>query len=339
MRKLEVAAIADLQKKIRERKGEIEQIRNRMELRIESAEEISTMMDETTTMQGKIIADLKVEILKTRAALRFSAVRRQDSDAIEEERKNDPEYRQALKETEESRQLLRDLRGRIEGIVQEEKQSNAKQAELLREIPKVKAEGTVADVKRTIAENRIVDNIEKEELASRIASMKSRIARCNSYQASKDIVEGKYGTIESTKNPDELQKAFVSVHGEIQQMKEVLAADVDLLKSLPELKSRPVEVVRESADMTLLAEDATATIELLGAEWAEQYVYLRMIRGRDEEIESHEQHVALLNVEAKRLRGILTQKKKEAIQAKRKGIQRIDVGGSSDSKTSTSVST
>ena len=82
MRKLEVAAIADLQKKIRERKDEIEKIRNRMELRIESAEEISTMMDETTTMQGKNIADLKVEILKTRAALRFSAVRRQDSDAI-----------------------------------------------------------------------------------------------------------------------------------------------------------------------------------------------------------------------------------------------------------------
>ena len=195
--------------------------------------------------------------------------------------------------------------------MQEEKQSNAKQAELLREIPKVRAEGTVADKKRTIAENRIVDNIEKEELASRIASMKSRIAKCNSNQASKYIVEGKYGTIESTKNPDELQKAFVSVHGEIQQMKEVLAADVDLLKSLPELKSRPVEVVRESADMTLLAEDATATIELLGAEWAEQYVYLRMIRGRDEEIEIREQHVALLNEEAKRLRRILTTKKKE----------------------------
>ena len=339
MRKLEVAAIADLQKQIKERKDEIEQVRNRMEMRIESAAENATMMDEIATMQVKTIADLKVEILKSKAALRFNAVRRQDSDAIAAERKNDPEYRQALKETEESRQLLRDLRGRIDDIVQEENQTNAKQAELLREIPRVRAEGTVADVKRTIEENRIVENIDREELASRIASMKSRIAKCNSNQASKDIVEGKYGTVESTENPDKLQKAIVSAHGEIQQMKEVLRADVDLLESLPELKSRSSDIVRESADITLLAEDATATIELLGAEWAEQYVYLRMIRGRDEEIESHEQHVALLNEEAKRLRRILTQKKKEAVQAKRKGIQRTGVSGSSDSKKPTSVST
>ena len=339
MRKMEVAAIADLQKQIKERKDEIEQVRNRMEMRIESAEENSNMMDEIATMQVKTIADLKVEILKTKAALRFNAVRRQDSDAIAAERKNDPEYRQALKETEESRQLLRDLRGRIDDIVQEEKQTNTKQAELLREIPRVRAEGTVADVKRTIEENRIVEHIEKEELASRIALMKSRIAKCNSNQASKDIVEGRYGTVESTENPDELQKAFVSAHGEIQQMKEVLTADVDLLESLPELKSRSSDIVRESADITLLAEDATATIELLGAEWAEQYVYLRMIRGRDEEIESHEQHVAFLNEEAKRLRRILTQKKKEAIQAKRKCIQRVGVSGCSDSKKPTSVST
>ena len=339
MRKLEVAAIADLQKQIKERKDEIEQVRNRMEMRIESADENSTMMDEIAMMQVKTIADLKVEILKTKATLRFSAVRRQDSDAIAAERKNDPEYRQALKETEESRQLLQDLRGRIDDIEQEENQSNAKQAELLREIPKVRAEGAVADTRRMIEENLTIENIEKEVLASRIASVKSRIVKCKSNQASKGIVEGKYGTVESTKTPDELRKTFLSAYSDIQQMKDGLTADVELLKSLPELESRSAEIVKDSADNTLLTEDAITTIELLGAEWAEQYVYLRMIRGRDEEIESHEQNVGLLNGEVKRLRRLLTQKKKDAIQAKRKDIQRIDVGASSDSKTTASVST
>ena len=338
MRKLEVAAIADLQKQIKERKDEIEQLRNRMEMRVESAEENATMMDEIATMQVKTIADLKVEILKTKAALRFHAVRRHDSDAIAAERKSDPEYRQRLTEREESLQLLQDLRGRIDDIEEEESQSNAKQAELLRQIPKVRAEGATADMKRMIEENRVIEKIEKEELKSRIASMKSRIAKCNSHRASKAIVEGKYGIIESTQNSDELHKAFVSAHSEIQQMRESLTADIELIKSLPELKSRPKDIVEESSDIALLAEDATATIELLGAEWAEQYVYLRMIRGRDEEIDGHEKHVNLLNEEAKRLRRLLTQKKKDAIQAKRKGTQRIEIGGSGDSKTA-SVST
>ena len=338
MRELEVAAIADLQKQIKERKDEIEQLRDRMEMRVESAEENATMMDEIATMQVKTIADLKVEILKTKAALRFHAVRRQDSDAIAAERKNDPEYRQRLTEREESRQLLQDLKGRIADIEEEESQSNAKQAELLRQIPKVRAEGATADMKRMIEENRVIEKVEKEELKSRIASMKSRIAKCNSHRASKAIVEGKYGIIESTQNSDELHKAFVSAHSEIQQMREVLTSDITLIKSLPESKSRPKDIVEESSDIALLAEDAAATIELLGAEWAEQYVYLRMIRGRDEEIDGHEKHVNILNKEAKRLRRLLTQKKKDAIQAKRRGAQRAEISGSGDSKT-TSVST
>jgi hypothetical protein len=332
MRKPEAVAIANLRRKIQERKDDIQQTQNRMDIRIESAEENATMMEEIASMQIKTIADLKVEILKAKAAMRFNAARRHDSDAIAAERKRDPEYAQALRETEKSRQHLADLRGRIDEIVQQENLSNARQAELLRQIPKIRAEGAVADMKRMMEYNSTMDKVQKEDFASRIAWIKSRISKYNSNHVSKALVEGKYGTIDSTENPDELKKTIDSAHNEIQKMGEALMTDIDSIKSLPEFKSSP-RIVQHSADGTLFAEGATATIERLGAEWAEQYVYLRMIRGRDEEIQSHEEHISHLNEEIVRMRNLVSTKKKEGkVERKSQEIQRISVGESGDAK-------
>jgi hypothetical protein len=161
-----MAAIENLQEQIKGKKEEIEQTRDTMNVRLESAAENARMMGEIASVQVKTIEDLKVELLKSKAALRW----RQDADAITAESKFDPQYRQALQEAEQSRVFLASLRKRIDEVAQEENQSNARQAELLRKIPQVRAEGVVADMKRILEYNRTMDKVTKEEIACREAT-------------------------------------------------------------------------------------------------------------------------------------------------------------------------
>ena len=322
MREVEMAAIANLQEQVKGRKEEIEQARGTMTMRLESAAENARMMDEIASMQVKTIEDLKCDILKTKAKLRW----RQDADAIAAEWKTDPQYKRQLQEAEQSRQLRVNLRRKINEIAQEENQSNARQAELLRKIPQVRAEGVVADMKRRLEYNRIMDKVTKEEIACREASVKSRIA--------KTVVEGKLGAADLNENHRELQKAFVSVRSEVQQMKETLTADIESIKTLPELTYKPTEIVQASDKNVVLAGDTKAAIERLGAEWCEQYIYLRIIRGRDEEIQKFEKHINRLTEDIVKLRRLRSQKRKDAEGAKRRDKQLLSVGGSDDSKNS-----
>ena len=318
MRKVEMAAIANLQEQVKGRKEEIEQARGTMTMRLESAAENARMMDEIASMQVKTIEDLKCEILKTKAKLRW----RQDADAIAAEWKTDPQYKRQLQEAEQSRQLRVNLRRKINEIAQEENQSNARQAELLRKIPQVRAEGIVADMKRRLEYNRIMDKVTKEEIACREASIKSRITKA--------VAEVKLGGTDSS----ELQKAFFSVRSGVQQMKETLTADIESIKTLPELTYKPTEIVQASDKNVVLAGDTKAAIERLGAEWCEQYNYLRIIRGRDEEIQRYEKYINRLTEEIVRLRRPRSQKRKDAEGAKRRDKQLLSVGGSDDSKNS-----
>ena len=318
MREVEMAAIANLQEQVKGRKEEIEQARDTMTMRLESAAENARMMDEIASMQVKTIEDLKCDILKTKAKLRW----RQDADAIAAEWKTDPQYKRQLQEAEQSRQLRVNLRRKINEIAQEENQSNARQAELLRKIPQVRAEGIVADMKRRLEYNRIMDKVTKEEIACREASIKSRITKA--------VAEVKLGGTDSS----ELQKAFFSVRSGVQQMKETLTADIESIKTLPELTFKPTVIMQASDKNVVLAGDTKAAIERLGAEWCEQYIYLRIIRGRDEEIQRYEKYINRLTEEIVRLRRPRSQKRKDAEGAKRRDKQLLSVGGSDDSKTS-----
>ena len=108
-------------------------------------------------------------------------------------------------------------------------------------------------------------------------------------------------------------------------MKEAVAADIESIKSLPKLRSKPTQIVQASDENTLLAEDATAAIERLGAEWCEQYIYLRIVRGRDEEIQKYEEHIGRLNEEIARLQRLRSQKRKDAGKVKRAEKQLLPV--------------
>ena len=304
-RRLQKEAIAALKTQIKEEKEDIEKTTEKWEIRMESAEENATMMKDILATQQKKINELKVHVVSMKAKIHLKAANRKinGGDALKaaaSDERLSREDREALLQLIESRRRVAELTKGAKEIETKVEENNARQAELLRRIPQVRAEGLVQQTKRRIKYNSLLSAINEQKIALEKALLESRIFRENSARVSKSLANVRTDA-SSDEELEEVHREFLLRTSELQKMRKRLDADIEAINALPDLQPKPSTVAQGAIELSNMVADSVAEIEREGSKWREEYAFLRVSQRRDVEIQQYEESIRDLSSEVKRL--------------------------------------